>query len=59
MLYRVCWKDGSTTENLDYVDSMDLVNQRPYEWAAVQPMNYGADCNPDNAKVKETAWGKK
>ena len=59
MLYRVCWRDGSVTENLDYKSSMDLVNQRPDDWASVQPMNYGVDCDPDNAKAKQIAWGKK
>jgi hypothetical protein len=59
MLYRVCWEDGSTIENLDFTSSMDLINQRPDDWVSVQHMNYGADCNPDNIKTKQKAWGAK
>lgn len=59
MLYRVRWRDGSTTENVDYSESMRLVEERPTDWAGIQPMNYGLDCHPDNAKIKEKSWGKK
>jgi hypothetical protein len=59
MNYRVRWRDGSTTEGVDYGESMRLIEERPNDWAGVQPMNYGEDCHPDNVKAKEAAWGKK
>ncbi len=58
-LFRVRWRDGSATENVDYAESMRLIEERPGDWAGVQPMEYGKDCHPDNAKAKKAAWGKK
>ena len=59
MLYRVRWRDGSATENVDYAESMRLIESRPREWAGVQPMEYGKDCHPDNERKREEAWGAK
>jgi hypothetical protein len=38
---------------------MRLVEEKPTEWAAIQPMNYGFECHPDNVKMNEKLWGKK
>ena len=57
MEYRVRWRDGSTTENVDYDESMRLIKDRPDEWAGVQPMNYGLDLDPANA-VRRKQWVK-
>lgn len=59
MLYRVCWRDGSATENLGYEESMTLIKNKPEDWASVQFMENGKDCHPENVKLKEKAWGKK
>ena len=57
--FRVCWRDGSTTENVDYYESMQLILDRPNDWAGVQPMDYAKDCDEANARTKKIAWGKK
>ena len=57
MEYRVRWRDGLTTENVDYDESMRLIKDRPNEWAGVQPMNYGQDLDPANA-VRRKQWVK-
>jgi hypothetical protein len=59
MDYRVQWRDGSTTENLSYRDSMALIKERPQDWASVQFMDNGKDCHPDNEKLRKAAWGAK
>ncbi len=58
-LFRVRWRDGSTTENVNYDESMRLILERPKDWAGVQPMNYGEGCNPENEKLRRAAWGAK
>lgn len=58
-LFRVRWRDGSVTEDVDYDESMRLIKERPNDWAGVQPMEYGKNCNPDNEKLREKAWGTK
>ena len=57
MEYRVRWRDGSTTENVDYDESMQLIKDRPDEWAGVQPMNYGQDLDPAN-EIRRKQWVK-
>lgn len=47
MNYRVRWLDGSATEDVDYNESMQLIKDRPGEWAGVQPMSYGQDLLSD------------
>ena len=59
MLYRVCWRDGSTSEGKTFEESMKLIEAKPENWASVQFMENGNDCHPDNAKAKEVAWGNK
>ena len=57
MLYRVCWKDGSVVENLDYAESMRLIEQQPSNWQYVQPMGYGMDLDPEN-DTRRKQWAK-
>ena len=57
MLYRVCWKDGSVVENLDYAESMRLIEQQPSNWQYVQPMEYGMDLDPEN-DTRRKQWVK-
>jgi hypothetical protein len=59
MNYRVRWRDGSTTEGVSYDESMRLIEERPQDWAGVQPMDYASDCDQANVKAKEAAWGVK
>ena len=58
-MFRVRWRDGSVTENVDYAESMRLIEERPNDWAGVQPMGYGEGCHPDNEKRRKEAWGAK
>jgi hypothetical protein len=58
-LYRVKWRDGAATENLTFVESNRLIEERPGDWAAVQFMEHGSDCHPDNEKRRREAWGAK
>ena len=55
-LYRVVWRDGSTKENLSNAEAMLLLEKHPQQWAAVQPMAYGKDLDPANARRRK-AWG--
>ena len=57
--YRVCWQDGTVQENLTHEESQSLIEARPGDWAAVQFMNHGSDCHPDNEKRRREAWGAK
>mgnify|MGYP003326515797 CR=1 FL=1 len=58
-LFRVKWRDGSSTENVNYTESMRLIMERPNDWAGVQPMNYAMDVSAAYAEAKKTAWEKK
>lgn len=55
MNYRVRWRDGTTTEDVDYDESMQLIKDRPDEWAGVQPMEYGRDLDPAN-EIRRKQW---
>ena len=55
-LYRVVWRDGSTKENLSNAEAMLLIETHPQQWAAVQPMEYAKECDPENAQRRK-AWG--
>ena len=57
--YRVRWRDGSSTEDVDYDESMRLIKERPMDWASVGYMDAGKDMSEQAAKVKEKAWGEK
>jgi hypothetical protein len=59
MKFRVKWKDGTDTEDVDNSTAMQLIAERPGEWAAVQFMEHGEGCDPENAKLREAAWGAK
>jgi len=59
MLFRVRWRDGSSTENVDNATAMNLIQKRPDEWASVQFMEQGQDCKPENEQLRKTAWGTK
>ena len=58
-MYRVKWRDGTSTENLTFVESNRLITERPDEWAAVQFMEHGSDCHPENETRRKAAWGAK
>lgn len=55
MNYRVRWIDGTTTEDVDYDESMQLIKDRPGEWAGVQPMEYGQNLDPAN-EIRRKQW---
>jgi hypothetical protein len=55
MLYRVNWRDGTTTECVNYEESMRLIDAKPDQWESVQPMEYGKDLDPQNI-VRRKAW---
>ena len=57
--YRVRWRDGSSTDNVDYAESMSLIEERPKDWASVGYMDAGKDMSEQAAKAKEKAWGAK
>ena len=59
MLFRVRWRDGSATENVDNATAMSLIKKRPDDWASVQFMNNGEGCNPENEQIRKAAWGTK
>lgn len=59
MKYYVRWRDGSSTEDVDYAESMQLIQERPGEWASVGFMDAGKDMSEEAAKAKEKAWGPK
>jgi hypothetical protein len=56
MRYRVKLRDGTVFEDVDYDESMRLIDEHPGQWVGVQPMDYGKDLNPENAKRRK-AWG--
>ncbi len=58
-LYRVKWRDGTATENLTFVESNRLISEHPDKWSAVQFMEHGSDCHPDNETRRKAAWGAK
>lgn len=58
-MYRVRWRDGSTTENVDYTESMRLIEERPQDWASVGFMEAGKDMSEEAALIKRKAWGAK
>jgi hypothetical protein len=56
MRYRVKLRDGTVFEDVDYDESMKLIAEYTGQWAGVQPMDYGKDLDPENAKRRK-AWG--
>lgn len=59
MKYRVFWRDGSTTDDVDYAESMRLIKDRPADWASVGFMDAGKDMSAEAVLNKRKAWGAK
>jgi hypothetical protein len=53
-LYRVVMRDGTEYENLTHEETLVYISgKNSTEWAGVQPMEYGKDLDPENAKRRK------